>query len=384
MAFFGLLASRTRMNQRIRPRRRDNFSSGIENFFAENAAWIGAEHHGAGHSTYALPEEVISRLAQPAVRARPLISPDEANVEEAYRALCIRSHAVGFHRHRPIINPLVDIGESEIPAVELAHLVSTAPVELSMELAEEIVSDRVLDWALLRGYIGWLLTNHEYLSELHQLRSRIESAIAAAPAFDEVRFPLMLNEMSNCQAVAALDECIEKANAGSGNASELRDRFAANQQVVDAHGEAGGFLEKWNLVQLTSWELPFPMVPAISNRDASCADSTRFPSSIGISTPSFYKDYLDLIDEMKKRNTGTADSASEFVQQSRSAPTFSHIFVIQHFERVLRDRYPGLNARRGAASAMETAFADHLELSLERIRVLRKKIQRRLRRNASM
>ena len=290
---------------------------------------------------YALPLPLLSAIE----RELPgLLTEFELDFEREFASLCNGRGAVGtadeiFIQHS-ILNPpgLPSITPKDWKAMGGGAETDERSIETSRQAARERL-EPVTDQR--QAYLGWLLTNLDFLSGRNAVRSRRDNAL--------------------------------------GSMSFRRLPW----QSRDEHFEQ--FLNHWMLCDMSSWELPIPQGPNLTGQawpeqffeskpavhvtlPVTTALPTRYPlgqilkEARRLQTPAHLQGWLDVLEPRGK---------------SKGVMQFRHVFGL-HFYRDLAlggrygDRLPGHN------QALDRALGKFLHLSEDAIKKLRLTIAKRL------
>jgi hypothetical protein len=269
-----------------------------------------------------------------------------AEREQRFWQACREASAVGVWGDLPIL----------YPCLWPPHGLPASPLKRAFYplLGEHLVSDEALVkpaedvWARAKGYAGWLVTEPAFLTQRDALHTQWEAlARAERPPFPFVRSflsePLSWIDPRTTQFYRALRE----------------------------------LLDRWSLIQLTTWDLPFPFVPFLTDylwRDTQLIP----PRSVQLVLPLYYPlaESNELLGKIKERQWCAARQTG----LNPSLAALSHYAVlgnmlcIQHLEHTIRSRYVPAGRRTGAVGRLETAIAAALEIGTDQTMKLRKAI----------
>jgi hypothetical protein len=291
---------------------------------------------------YALTEAPLRRLKRGTRREPPLIDRRSLAAEHDFAALCGHHHAVGTWDGHIVQFPL--LRPTNGPATGLP--VSPWGGKTAQTLRAEGLSAEVDGLHLrLRGVVGWLLTEPEFLSGICGLREQWR----LLPDLQRPAFPL-------------------------GRRVIVRETGAD----LDAFGDALlAFLDRWSLTRLVTWDLPEPQAPRLP--ELLPADSPLRPvRGVHITLPLHYALARD--DDLLRRIIAEQLHAVRELGVDESLAGLPHhqayarMFDVLHLERTLGSRFPGRPTPRGLVSVVEQAAADQLGISPEQVRRHRKAV----------
>ena len=203
-----------------------------------------------------------------------------------------------------------------------------------------------------RGYSGWLLTNHAFLTEQSTLFRTWKSAV------DEYGLAKLSPMFPDVEHVTGTERAIK---------DDLRDGRAAFET----------FYVRWRLQGMAAPYLPEPLPPqlpvAILHRVLGYmrhgGQTFYLPDTFPIPTRDEFRDIVE--DALRGGNTPEhLDSWTRVVRAKNAAknkiPRFARLFQLQHYWRALYQRH-GENLQ-GRTGAVQQAFATFLNTSLDTIR----------------
>jgi len=315
-------------SSKAKPRRRGGLAGECRRYLKSHDD-LGFESQSG--AVYCLPSRLLDLAKEVDIE---LFDADALCFERSFAVWCEKHHFAGLFGGRPLPAGPLDLedvyarADHHLARKRSARLGSVATEESLLgdepeyeATAEAVVRDR------LRGYVGWLVTNPEYLEGRNRLRALAANVGRALAG----KFP-------------------EPAWAAEGQASS--QRHAKGDAFIEAYRR---FCARWCLQGLLSWDLPEPMGPQIRHDGSEAAPgpvaglriflpvTLRVPKALlapqrlaqsrkqildtpaSGPSPSYahLKKWLDL------------DVRSRANQRSR----FSDLFVIWFYWRVLRKRY---------------------------------------------
>ena len=203
----------------------------------------------------------------------------------------------------------------------------------------------------LKGYMGWLVTDPEFLKARDELAAQWR-----APPETSRPYPIV-------RSLA-----VPKGPPESGLAPEP---VAAFQQVLNA------FLDRWGLTRMLTWDLPEPQGPML-------------PSPIPTDAPAMPKHGLHFVLPTHYPLTGTDDLLHQFQEQQASLAkeqgldttmaglphfeAYGQMLEVDLLERTILSRYGKPKRPRGLVTVMERSIAEALGLSAHQVQKLRKAI----------
>jgi hypothetical protein len=178
--------------------------------------------------------------------------------------------------------------------------------------------------SIIRGYLGWLLTNPLFLSEHHRLWE------GASEELNGTSIPQRIEARRSGHELP--DGWQLQPDGASGVAAQFRD-----------------FCSRWRLSQLAGPYLPQPVEPRIPNLLAShqAAPQFQIPDTIAIDGGGLVREMMT--DSLSQPR---AEHLAEWMQivapENQGRKTihrFARLFELQHYSRVLAERHPGAVAR---------------------------------------
>jgi hypothetical protein len=203
----------------------------------------------------------------------------------------------------------------------------------------------------LLGVAGWLMTEPAFRAELATVRADYD----ALPEVYRPVFPLgRVLQLSNCLLLTA-------DPPDPTPVEPFRERFTR-------------FLDRWGVCWLATWDLPIPQGPWMPQ--ASTPDSVARPThGVQVLVPVHYPlqgddHLLRLIREQQRQQVEDLGLPAG-LGGIRHHEQYAQMFRLLHLQQAVFSRFP--NARpRGLVSAFEAAATEHLGLSAESVRRLRK------------
>lgn len=295
---------------------------------------------------YALPPSALNSLSRPLSGTMPaFLDGRAAEAESAFSAMCMRQNAVGFRSDMPIQYLLFRCE----PAQNDPHR-SSAISPISPALLKTF--NELLEGArtIQKAFVGRLWCNPVFLEELGSIRT----ALKQCPGLDRVDYPL--HRLMPAAATA-------------------RGKNRASAMAVDNYKALARFLDRWSLMSLTTWDLPYPQGQLDSNPFP--LDSPALPAN-GVRTyiPTYYpvdagrlRQSIESLQNVEARRVGMPVALAPLGE----VKTYATVAEIVHLERTIRSRQPN-QKRGGIAAHIETAATKLLKLGRDRVRALRKLI----------
>jgi hypothetical protein len=208
----------------------------------------------------------------------------------------------------------------------------------------------------LKGYAGWLLTEPAFVQETQGLAGRWQ----ALPADERPLFPL--------------GRSLQLPGWGP--------TLGPSPAVAAFGQEVRGFLDRWGLTELATWDLPAPQGPLLPNPlpPGSQAVPTH---GVHLILPLHYPlqgddDLLRQIFNFQRqavRDLGLNESLAGLPHHKG----YASLFDVLHLERAIRARLLPGRTVRGFATCLEKAIAAGLRTSLAQVQKCRKAISACLR-----
>ena len=203
-----------------------------------------------------------------------------------------------------------------------------------------------------RGYSGWLLTNHTFLTEQSTLFRTWKSAV------DEY-------------GLAKLSPMFQDIEHVTGTEGGIKD------DLRDARAAFENFYVRWRLQGMAAPylpvplppQMPVPVLPHLLGHMRKGGQTFYLPDTFPIPTRDEFRDIVE--DALRGGNTPEhLDSWTRIVRAKNAAKNkilrFARLFQLQHYWRALYQRH-GENLQ-GRTGAVQQAFAAFLNTSLETIR----------------
>lgn len=301
---------------------------------------------------YSLPPSVIDSLAPATGRRAPLLSATDAKAERAFRTLCESYPAVGCWLDDPVCFPFLTAPAPPPPA----ELMQGLGCSLTQQLAiQQVFQDNQERSERLKGYVGWLLTEPTFLEQTRQLSQSWQGLENATRPL----FPL--ERVGRFRPAAYIGEL--------------------PAEVPSFQRQLQGFLDRWGLMQLSSWDLPVPQGPFLPNPLPPGAPALP-AHGIHLVLPLHYPlqgdDHLMRQIFEFQRQAVRALGLDESLAGLPHFQAYAVLFDVLHLERVIRSRLTG-SPPPGFVMALEQAITTALKCSLASVQKSRKGISACLR-----
>jgi hypothetical protein len=322
----------------------------VEAFKRDFPTW--ANRQWQDDPVYCLPPDAIASLAKPiSDRVHALLNSDEAAAEEAFTVLCGRHFTFGFLGSETIaFHPSTS---RDFRVGELAEFFQGRRRVLSS--LENIARDHA---TRALAYVGHLWCDPRFQADRDALRQRW----FGLSTYDRPPLPLV---------------------------RPLENHRALNEQYGMIFSEEGftfvdcmvNFLNKWGLVQLSTWDVPDPQNILMVNPFP--PGSPAYPAGgVNLHVPTGFPvlDRDRIHDQIQKLQDAIARKSG--IGLALSGPTairsYAHKATVIHLERTVRQRFHG-TPPKGFASHVIRAAATILKRSEETVDRYRKEINRSLR-----
>lgn len=338
-----------------------------QTFLAAHGPWW--DRHQATGPAYALPEPVVRRLGEAQSykdtqhRTRhALLSEDDVATEMAFGEACAKfgTSTVGVYNGRPI---------------QFSLLGSPPPPMSTSVLMEQLGWDRILLRAAgvsdlqraheqtdqarhrLLGFAGYLTFDKQYQLEKRPLQERW-AALDVQPLFP---FRANIHDQPPSFALGARRQGTRLPETTSTFLDDL-----------------GAFLRKWQLIELTTWDLPWPQGP-LGSIPVDLARRLLGPTQNVSTLPAYYEvpSSVDVREETRMQQQMAAEHhglqgkfpVKGLVGRDQGHRTAEAAFRLWLVEKTVRDRYGNL---WGGTATLLLAFGEVLKCSEERVKQIRK------------
>ncbi len=310
--------------------------SELTDFLNAHAGWA------AGFATavpkYAIPEVALDQLSISLSEHTPaLFSIEAVAVERTFTRLCNKLRAVGIWGTNVVTFSLLDPPSTEASSAFVQSLGWT-PAQIAattglVNRADSANTRRI-------GAMGWLMTEPSFHRELDDLREEW----ATLPDFLKCR-PLTRTLIST------------SADATS-NGFEKR--------LVS-------LLDRWGLIELTTWDLPLPQGPLVPNSVPSTSQAQPV-HGVHIFVPIHYpiqgdEDLIKRVREIQRAHTSDLGIDSGFAGIDHHA-AYAQMFRMSHLERAIASRFRD-HRPRGFVGHVERAAVNVLRVKSDRVKRLR-------------
>jgi hypothetical protein len=301
------------------------------------AEWL-ARHERPTEVLYRLPKMIRQNLAVRPRHGRPILEATDIAAEDDFDAMCLGFFAEGTYQGWPVSYRLLQAPPKRHSAEELKQMGLNFNME-AVKRATKKVDDLQLR---IKGYVGRLLTDLSFL----QARNDLRAVWLVLPERERPAFPL------------------SRTTVPLGPTSQAIAHF---QALLDT------FCERYSLQSMATWELPDPVGPLLGGGPwpAHILKSRQ----VVIAVPSHFsildKDELvEVIRNQQQMHVREAGIDPTCIGP-RSAETYSHIFEIDHYERVVIARYGCRPRPKGFISQLNEGLMAHLDIGPDHLRSLR-------------
>lgn len=342
------------------------WADGLTAFLAEHPTWQG--RLSAGPPVYLLPEQVAVALnqaatsGQTAVAGRTVIPPACVGAELQFRQTCQRFSPgiIGVWEARPVDFPLL-AAESARPPLSVENLNrmqgAAGHHPRSLQLQADALERRLaLTRRQLLGYAGLLAFDPGYRAERAALRNRWEQSGWRAS------FPLRGGALRTTLPDTPLREPL-----GGAAQAFLADLLR--------------FLEKWQLAELVSWDLPLPQ-GNVTDIPLSLAARLVGEAHLIDCTPTYLNppSEVELRAQLQSRQVQQAETAGIAQPHpvaailGRGESPSGHELALRMWlvEHAVRSRY---GSARGLVARLLPALAGEFGVSEDRVRQVRRLYQ---------
>ncbi|MCG6156320.1 hypothetical protein [Rubinisphaera margarita] len=256
---------------------------------------------------YVLPQSLIGHLQ----RMPPLLLDDAALRAEGQLSQFAEEQSAGaFRCMQPVHYPYLGPSEVEISSAMTEKFAKTDPEGVARDLEKKLSHAR----RYVQGYLGWLIRQREFWTDLDHLRE----AKASSSGYERVT--PVFSRVSGGEAMSAPPPRI---------------------------GRERSLCEKWRLQRLESFDLPLPLAPQLT---AANPYSRTPPGAIAPFIPDIYPiegsgETPQALEEIRRSSIQShLREWSEIIATNsrlkREVKTLARQFQLQHFLRVLKNRYP--------------------------------------------
>jgi hypothetical protein len=325
----------------------------ISDFKERHADWL--RKTPPDQPVYRLPDSVIQVLGRPGYRRVPILGTTDVAVEEKFNVLCSEMRAIGIWADRPVTFVCLGapLGLPPLTKARIKSLGWSAAQALQAQEAVRKANDASLR---LKGYIGWLVSDRQFLAERDSLAERWRNFTRE----QRPSFPL--------RRLVALPEL-------------PRDAVPAAKEIIDFQSMLDAFLDRWSLVQLVTWDLPEPqgpLMPALFAANAPAMPKHGIHIVLPVHYPLTAGDGL-LHDIQRQQAQLALDN--DLDTSIAGLPHFeilAQMFDVSHIEKTARSRYRSKRGD-GFVAALEAAIGAELDVDPDHVTRLRKGISKCLR-----
>lgn len=313
---------------------------------------------------YTLPQKLLMLLIEKC--GRDALDPDTLALDECLSEILSKDPSIVGYRDRNVIwYSRLSLDEPRFPVPDAQTLAALKwrvnPLQLAHKL--EVLQPRLQRGiSALRGYVGWLMTNPQFLSERDALLRDWSDVISDRGLL--LSGPTVRQKPQNSPQIEIVYD-------------------KRSKEYVDALDK---FFKRWRLLHLVTPELPEPLSPQIGDVDVASLLTNR----AGCGVVSFQPDTMpipprdDLRDSIEDARAGPDQvHLGEWLamvhksKESRNAIRgFEIKFVLNHYWNVIRSRYATLFD--GNIGNVEKSLAEFLKLKISAVRNHRRVIARRL------
>ncbi|MHC4198781.1 MAG: hypothetical protein ACYSU0_02240 [Planctomycetota bacterium] len=308
--------------------------------------------HGQAGPLYVIPPDIVRYLARPFGKHDPILPQRDMQIETEFHELCrgFRADIVGVWDGLNIPHPLLgqrrDLSQMFRDNPERWELLGWSEEhKAALRRGEFEERSDVVRRNLVRQ-AGRLISSKEFLNERDDLR-RIAEGLDLGLVFPLER------------------KLTDVTNPDDGNLRE---------QVEQFHEEKLRFLNRWALMQLTTWDLPAPQGPLEEMPLSTLV--TLFGSDAVVSN--VYPEYftIPLSDQQERlgriRFPGSKVEALGRAIEPKRPDLYESAYKMWFCELALRQRFQDVCLPRGAVTHLCAAFAEMLEIQEERVTEIRK------------
>ncbi len=316
-------------------------------FSAQWAAWLARV--GSSDPVYCLPEKAIERLRLPLRSGYTIFDAVDTQAERKLSEICRKVNSIGFWQDRPIVYPALSPRPADSALECLLQLYPRAARQECLALVAKAdgFSSR------LAGYAGCLRTEPAYLEEVQNL-ARLWNQL---PPKERPAFPL-------CRVPTS-----PQVPKGAVRADVPTAQFV--QELV-------AFLDRWSLMNLTTWDLPSPQGPLLPN--VLPPNSPAMPTQgIHIFMPTYFP--LQGDDDLhrhvlKQQQQKAKDQGLDASMAGLShATAYERMHQVIHLEQTIVRRNARTNRPPpGFMTRVEEAIAAVLNCEVDNVKKLRKGI----------
>lgn len=317
----------------------------LATFRQKHPNWLET-FEGAG-PVYALLPMASEALLKPPPGRQPILTGSQVETELAFFDMCRAFDAVALWNGRFIGTTYLVRPPAPSEADQLG--LNWSPEQI--KTAEMLVGKTDSISGRLKGYMGWLVTDPEFLLARDELAAQWHALPETSRPYPIVR-----------------SLAVPKGPPESGLASEP---VAAFQQMLNA------FLDRWGLTRMLTWDLPEPQGPML-------------PSPIPADSPAMPKHGLHFVLPTHYPLTGTDDLLHQIQKQQANLAqehgldatlaglphfeAYGQMLEVDLLERTILSRYGKPKRPRGLVTVMERSIAEALGLSAHQVQKLRKGI----------
>jgi hypothetical protein len=317
---------------------------GWRDFCGKHASWLGRLTEG--DPIYGLPKSVITALHT----ARVLNEQAKA-VENDLQQLCTQSNAIGFLDGDCVA---YDLLRPYLPPPSKELMQSAGWTQAQIIEAEKEIQQGERYFTRLKGVVGWLLTEPEFLQCCQNLKQQWH----ALSGQYRPRFPLHCGKFRLEQHQSLTTEL------EAGAYGEFVSIFL-------------GFCDRWGLTGMQAWDLPQPqglLFPSLLPQDSPALPRHGVHIIVPICFPVQDNDEFIQRIHQEQRALAKENQIDPSAAGLPHAEAYARILEIVHLERTIISRYGPAKRVPGLVRALKRAIADALELSIDQVDKWRKAI----------
>jgi hypothetical protein len=319
------------------------------NFCSRETAWLGRVD--LSEPVYCLPELAIEELMRPLSGKRRVVDESAAVAERHLLRICESENAVGFWQGRPIAYPYLFSCTRGTAGVQ--ELLGDMPeAEKRLYLTALRAADEKGTHQQLAGVVGCLCVDPIYQNEVKALAQQWNRL----PPNEKPSFPL--TRPIRGHAIPVDDKPISPAC------------FCFIEQLTD-------FLDRWELMQLVTWDLPLPQGPLTPNPlpiGSPAIPTQGIQNIIPSHCPIQLGDDLNRVVKTGQQQIVAEKGISVSLAGVAHHAAYGRMLKVNHLESTIVKRYLRGRRPKGFMTRVEMAIAAALERGIDNVKKLRKAI----------